>query len=109
MPHGPHGLDECIIPQAASAEHCTRAGSKLHDIHFAPKQETTPSSEPIITRPCATAGELLIAWPISYDQISRPFSTDTIYSRPSSEPTTTRSRQITGEASTLPRVAKLHR
>src|SRR6266446_8871753 len=75
--------------------------------YFAPKQYTLPSSAPMITRPSATAGELSMAWPTSCDQSSFPLSKDIIYSRPSSDPTTTLSPQITGELSTLPRVAKL--
>src|SRR2546425_11370615 len=74
---------------------------------FVPKQYTLPSSAPMTTRPSATAGELSMAWPTSYDQSSFPLSKDIIYSRPSSDPTTTLSPQITGELSTLPRVAKL--
>src|SRR6266853_1559267 len=76
-------------------------------IYLVPKQYTLPSSAPTITRPSATAGELSMAWPTSYDQSSFPLSKDIIYSRPSSDPTTTLSPQITGELSTLPRAAKL--
>ena len=44
---------------------------------FSPKQYTFPSSAPITTFPSATAGELPTGRPISYDQSSLPWSSDT--------------------------------
>src|SRR6516225_10908436 len=57
------------------------------------------------TRCAATDGELSTGCPISYDHSSVPLSSESRYSRPSSEPTITLSAQTTGELSTLPRVA----
>ena len=53
------------------------------------------------------AGEAMMACPISKDQMRFPSASARTYSRPSSEPTTTRSPQMTGELSTLPRVRKV--
>ena len=50
-----------------------RAGA----VYLGPKQYTLPSSPPTTILPPATAGELLTASPISYDQSSLPVARET--------------------------------
>src|SRR5947209_4920498 len=59
--------------------------------------------------PWATAGDAVMGAPISYDQSSLPFLRSSTYRNPSDDPTTTRSPQMTGELSTVPRVRNAHR
>src|ERR1051325_9515774 len=61
----------------------------------------------MIIMPLATAGEAVTGAPISYDHSCRPVLKSSKYRKPSDEPTTTRSPQMTGELSTLPPVGKV--